>query len=123
MIYNKFSAVWIKKPLVVSGWDMRPVPDLMFSIAFKGDSDWNETKFKNDQFDKLLMEARSTVDFDKRKEMYCEMQRLIQDEGGHSTLAFRDILDAKAKNVHGISEHPSGPLGFYQFARTVWIES
>ena len=42
---------------------------------------------------------------------------------GHSTLAFRDILDAKAANVKGIAAHPSGPLGFYQFARTVWIDS
>jgi len=96
-----WSAVWIQKPMVVSGWDMRPVPDLMFSIAFKGDSDWNETKFADEKFDSLLLEARST----------------------DITLAFRDILDAKANNVHGISSHPSGPLGFYQFARTVWIES
>ncbi|MFT5351608.1 MAG: peptide/nickel transport system substrate-binding protein, partial [Gammaproteobacteria bacterium] len=107
-----WSAVWIQKPMVASGWDMRPVPDLMFSIAFKGDSDWNETKFADDRFDSLLLEARSTVDFDKRKEMYCEMQQIVQDDGGHVTLAFRDILDAKAKNVHGIGSHPSGPLGF-----------
>lgn len=118
-----WSAVWIQKPLTASGWDMRPVPDLMFSIAFKGDSDWNETKYVNEGFDKLLLEARSTVDFDKRKGMYCEMQQMVQDDGGHATLAFRDILDAKATDVQGISAHPSGPLGFYQFARTVWIDS
>lgn len=118
-----WSAVWIQKPMVASGWDMRPVPDLMFSIAFKGDSDWNETKYVDEKFDSLLLEARSTVDFDTRKEMYCEMQQLLQDDGGHVTLAFRDILDAKASNVQGISSHPSGPLGFYQFARTVWIDS
>ena len=51
------------------------------------------------------------------------MQRLVHEDGGHITLAFRDILDAKAAGVHGIDAHPSGPLGFYQFARTVWIES
>ena len=118
-----WSAVWIQKPMVASGWDMRPVPDLMFSIAFKGDSDWNETKYVDERFDKLLLEARSTVDFDKRKAMYCEMQNMVHDDGGHVTLAFRDILDAKANNVHGINTHPSGPLGFYQFARTVWIDS
>lgn len=118
-----WSAVWIQKPMVASGWDMRPVPDLMFSIAFKGDSDWNETKYVDEKFDSLLLEARSTVDFDTRKAMYCEMQQLLQDDGGHITLAFRDILDAKASNVQGINSHPSGPLGFYQFARTVWIDS
>ena len=118
-----WSSVWIQKPLTASGWDMRPVPDLMFSIAFKSDSDWNETKYADERFDKLLLEARSTVDFDKRKAMYCEMQQMLQDDGGHATLAFRDILDAKATNVQGIAAHPSGPLGFYQFARTVWIDT
>ena len=118
-----WSSVWIKQPMVASGWDMRPVPDLMFSIAFKGDSDWNETKYADARFDKLLLEARSTVDFDQRKAMYCDMQRMLQDDGGHATLAFRDILDAKAANVKGITSHPSGPLGFYQFARTVWIDA
>ena len=102
---------------------MRPVPDLMFSIAFQSGGDWNETRFTDEKFDSLLLEARSTTDFDKRKEMYCEMQNIVQDDGGHITLAFRDILDAKASNVKGISSHPSGPLGFYQFARTVWIDS
>jgi peptide/nickel transport system substrate-binding protein len=118
-----WSSVWIQKPLIVSGWDMRPVPDLMFSIAFQSGGDWNETRFANDRFDSLLLEARSTTDFAKRKEMYCEMQNLVHDDGGHVTLAFRDILDAKASNVKGIDSHPSGPLGFYQFARSVWIDS
>ena len=118
-----WSSVWIQKPLSASGWDMRPVPDLMFSIAFKSGSDWNETKYADERFDRLLLEARSTVDFEKRKAMYCEMQRMLHDDGGHVTLAFRDILDAKAPDVRGIGAHPSGPLGFYQFARTVWIDS
>ena len=118
-----WSSVWQQQPLIVSGWLMRPVPDLIFSIAFKGDAGWNETKYADERFDRLLMEARSTVDFDRRKEMYCEMQRLLHEDGGHITLAFRDILDAKAANVRGITAHPSGQLGFYQFARTVWIDS
>jgi peptide/nickel transport system substrate-binding protein len=118
-----WSAVWLQQPMVASGWDMRPVPDLIFSIAFQGGGDWNETKYADKRFDKLLLEARATVDFKKRHAMYCEMQQLVHDDGGHITLGFRDILDATASNIRGISSHPSGPLGFYQFARTVWIDS
>ena len=81
---------------------MRPVPDLIFAIAFEGGGAWNETMYSDERFDQLLLEARSTVDFDRRKEMYCEMQRRLHDDGGHITLAFRDLLDAKAPNVRGI---------------------
>ncbi len=118
-----WSAVWIQKPLSASGWDMRPVPDLIFAIMLQSEAKWNESKYKDERFDKLLLEARAEVDFDKRKSMYCDMQRMVHDDGGHISLAFRDILDAKAANVQGVSPHPSGPLGFYQFARTVWIDS
>lgn len=118
-----WSAVWIQKPMSSSGWDARPVPDLIFSIALKGDSSYNETQWKNDRFDKLLIEARGLSDFDKRKEIYCEMQRMLHDEGGHLTMAFTDILDAVRSEVKGITPHSSGPLGFYQMARTAWIDA
>lgn len=118
-----WSAVWIQKPMSASGWDPRPVPDLIFSIAFKGGADYNETAWNKERFDKLLVEARSVTDFNKRKEMYCEMQRMLQDDGGHITTAFTDLIDAARTEVKGITPHPSAALGFYQFARTVWIDS
>jgi peptide/nickel transport system substrate-binding protein len=117
-----WSSVWIKKPICASGWDARPVPDLILSIAFKSGGSYNETKWENEKFDKILVEARSVQDTAKRKEMYCELQRMLHDDGGHITMAFVDYLDASRSEVKGITPHGSGPLGFYQMARTVWID-
>lgn len=118
-----WQSVWIQKPICASGWDARPVPDLILSIAFQSEASYNETQWKNERFDKLLIEARGVTDFDKRKEMYCELQRLIQDDGGHITMAFIDYLNARRSEVQGITPHPSGPLGFFQMARTVWLDT
>ncbi len=118
-----WSSVWIQKPMITSGWDPRPVPDLIFAIAFSKASGWNETMWNNDRFEKLLLEARSTLDFGKRKEMYGEMQSLLHDDGGHITLGFRNFVDAARDEVQGVTPHGSGPLGFYQAARTAWIDS
>ena len=118
-----WQSVWIQKPFCVSGWDARPVPDLILSIALKGGGSYNETAWNNERFDKLLVEARGVTDFAKRKEMYCEMQRMLQDEGGHITMSFIDYLDARRSEVKGITPHSSGPLGFYQMARTVWLDT
>ncbi len=118
-----WSAVWIQQPMITSGWDARPVPDLIFSIAFSNTSDWNETLWNNERFEKLLVEARSVTDFAKRKEMYDEMQLMLHDDGGHITLGFRNYVDAARSEVQGIVPHGSGPLGFYQFQRTAWIDA
>jgi peptide/nickel transport system substrate-binding protein len=97
--------------MCVSGWDGRPVPDLILSIAFASGASYNETAWSNEEFDKIMVEARGVTDFDKRKEMYCDLQRMIQDDGGHITMAFSDYLDAGRSEVQGIVAHPSGPLG------------
>lgn len=118
-----WSAVWIQKPIITSGWDPRPVPDLIFGIAFGAESGWNETIWKNERFEKLMIEARSVTEFSKRKEMYDEMQLMLHNDGGHATLGFRNFVDAARNEVQGISPHGSGPLGFYQMQRTAWIDA
>ena len=118
-----WSAVWIQKPMITSGWDPRPVPDLMFGIAFASESGWNETKWIDERFDKLMLEARSITDFAKRKEIYGEMQMMIHNDGGHATLGFRNFVDAVRNEVQGVTAHGSGPLGFYQMQRTAWIDA
>ena len=118
-----WSAVWMQKPVIVSGWDARPVPDLILSIAFQSGVSYNETAWSNGRFDQILVEARGITDFDKRKELYCEAQLLLHENGGHIPLAFRDYLDAHSNDVMGITPHGSGPLGFFHGPRTAWIDA
>ncbi len=77
-----WSNIWNVKPFCVSFWAGRATEDLMFSTAFAADSPWNETKWTNERFNKLMIEARAELDDAKRREMYVEMQRLVRDVGG-----------------------------------------
>ena len=52
------------------------------------------------------MAARGELDTAKRKEMYCEMQKLLQDDGGTSVIAYYDSINAKRSNVGGMEPHP-----------------
>jgi len=47
---------------------MRPTANIMMTLAFKGDAAWNETRWKNDKFDQLLVDVRGETDADKRKQ-------------------------------------------------------
>jgi len=93
-----WSDVWMKKDWAQSFWFGRPTEDWMFTQVYSDGASWNESHFKHDRFNKLLIEARSELDHTKRREMYVEMQRIVSDEGGSVIPVFpSDLLAAKTK--------------------------
>lgn len=77
-----WSNVWLVKPFCTSYWGGRPTPDWMFTAGYSKDAEWNDTKWQNERFNALLLEARAETDQAKRAEMYSDMQRLCRDDGG-----------------------------------------
>ncbi len=97
-----WSNIWLKKPFVMVQWGARPTPDVMFSLAYKDDADWNESHWKNPTFNKLLLEAKAELDQAKRAEMYKEMQLLCSDDGGTIVPYFVNRVAARSKKLqHG----------------------
>ena len=94
-----WDAVWMKKPWCMSYWSGRPTPDLMFSTAYAADAAWNDSFWKNDQFNKLLVAGRSELDQAKRGEIYGEMQDIVAEDGGVAVLMFYNYMNACAKTV------------------------
>ncbi len=100
-----WSEVWLKAPWCAVYWNGRPTVDWMLSSTYTSDSPWNDTYFKNERFDRLLAEARSEGDQDKRKEMYFEVQEILHNEGGTAVVAFASFL-------HGVNDKLGhGPIG------------
>jgi len=94
--------VWLKKPWGACYWGGRPTEDWMFSTTHYSGADWNDTHFKNEQFDKWLIEARAETNQNKRRQLYYEMQKMVSDEGGTVVPMFANYVFAAHKNVqHG----------------------
>ena len=87
-----WSNVWMKKPWCMSYWSARPTADLMFTTCYAADANWNETFWKNERFNKLLVEARAELDEKKRAEMYYETQKIVKDQGATVVPMFSDIV-------------------------------
>jgi len=77
-----WSNVWLKKPWCAVYWGGRPTEDWMFSTAYAEGVPWNDTYWKNDRFNQILVEARAELDESKRRQMYYELQKIVSDEGG-----------------------------------------
>ncbi|MGF1562086.1 MAG: ABC transporter substrate-binding protein [Geminicoccaceae bacterium] len=94
-----WSNVWLKKPFCVVSWAARPTPDVMFSLAYKADAEWNESHWRNERFNALLLAAKSELNDELRAEMYAEMQSLCRDDGGTIVPFFRNRTSARRENV------------------------
>ncbi|MDP6874701.1 MAG: ABC transporter substrate-binding protein, partial [Alphaproteobacteria bacterium] len=87
-----WSNVWMKKPWCAVYWGGRPTEDWMFSTAYSADAAWNDSFWKHDRFNELLLKARSELESDKRGQMYTEMQTIVSNEGGVLVPMFANYL-------------------------------
>ena len=103
-----WSEVWNAKPFCTSYWGGRPTQDQMFTTAYLSTADWNDTRFKNEQFDNMLLEARGELDEAKRKQIYADMGMMLHDEGGLICPMFNDFVDATSERIAGWKEGVAG---------------
>lgn len=115
-----WSTHWMKHPLTFGNMNPRPTADLLFSLFFKSDADWNESGWRNPTFDRLLLEARGEADEGRRKQLYGEMQQMVHDQAGVAIPVFIDLLDAHDLRLKGLYPIPIGGLMGYMFADQVW---
>lgn len=114
---------WAKHPLGFGNVNPRPTADLLFTLFFKSDANWNESGWKSEQFDQLLLAARAETDEAKRKQHYADMQVLIHEKGGIGIPQFNASLDGYTSRLKGYGGHPLGGLMGYMYAEQVWLET
>jgi len=118
-----WSNVWLKKPFCVVSWGARPTPDVMFSLAYKKGAEWNESRWENETFNSILLEAKAELDDAKRAEMYAEMQTLCKDDGGTIVPFFRNRVYARSTEVtHGPDMSGNWELDGARSAERWWFD-
>ncbi len=79
---------------------------------------FNGADFKNDQVDQILDQALSTVDKNKRKDLYSQFQDIMSDEVPSPVILFNTGIYGVSKRVQGTDFGP-----FNQFAQRPWNHS
>jgi peptide/nickel transport system substrate-binding protein len=118
-----WSTTWLKAPMHVGSWNMRPSANIMMTIAYQSDAPWNESHWKNERFDDLLKTARAELDPAKRYEMNCEMQKLVSDEAGTLIPTHNAYSDAIVSNLKGLPRVPLGPFGAMEWPEFAWLDA
>ena len=116
-----WSNVWNVQPFCASYWGGRPVQDQMYSTAYLSTEDWNDTKFKNADFDALILQARAETDLVKRKALYGQIARILHDDGGVICPMFNDFIDAVNEKVAGWENNPNAEMMNGYAAQQCWM--
>ena len=116
-----WGTVWLKEPINVVNWNMRPTANAQMAVQFAPGAPWNDTHWNNDRMGELLSLSLSELDPEKRHAMYCEMQALIHNHSGIVVPAFSNTNDGLANNVMGVPLVPIGPLGGGEWPEFVWL--
>jgi peptide/nickel transport system substrate-binding protein len=112
---------WLNSPVGFGNVNPRPSADMVLTQFFKSDAQWNESRWKSEKFDQLLVGARAETDLAKRRQMYADMQTMIHQEAGIGIPLFLASLDGHSTKVKGLSPIPLGGLMGYNFAENVWL--
>lgn len=117
-----WTEVWNKQPFCASYWGGRPTQDSMYSTAYITGADWNDTRFFNEKFDKIILEARAELDTAKRTDLYREAATIVRDDGGLILPMFNDFIDAHREEVQGWVLDPNHETSNLKAAIRVWLK-
>jgi len=113
--------VWNVQPFSASYWGGRPTQDLRYTTSFVSTAEWNDTRFKREDFDALIVKARSELDQDKRKALYHDAALMVRDEGGIVLPVFNDYLNASTKTLMGFVDDIGNDTSNGYVASRVWL--
>jgi len=93
--------VWRKRPFHYSNWGGRPlIHDSLFAFL-TSEGKWNESKWSNPTFDRMMTLAMSETDERQRRNYYSACQALAMHESGLGIPYFRDYIMAHRSDIRG----------------------
>lgn len=117
-----WSNYWLKAPVHFGNINPRPTADILFSLLYASDAPWNESQYKSEKFDRMLVEARGSLDEANRKAIYGEMQVMVAEEAGTVIPVYISNVDAISDKLKGLEANPLGGQMGFAFAEYVWLD-
>jgi peptide/nickel transport system substrate-binding protein len=94
------------------GWSGRIDPDLNIYDFTVTDGDFNDSGYSNPEVDRLLNEARTTSDQERRKELYTQVMEILHEDVPYVYLYHNNSTTdfAMQPTVQGFEPYPDGIL-------------
>ena len=109
---------WTEVPLGITSWTHRPLGTMVASLAYTEESigAWNETRWFDDEFSELLLEAQATLDVEARRSIFCKMEDIMQERGPIGNAFWKNVWNITRKEFENVVSHPTA----YYLMNKVW---
>jgi len=107
--------------LVGFNWSADPDEAPLYHSRNAVPGGFNGADFKSDQVDQILDQALSTLDKNKRKDLYSQFQDLMSDEVPSPVILFNNGIYGVGKRVQGTDFGPFNQFGQRPWNHATWV--
>jgi peptide/nickel transport system substrate-binding protein len=113
---------WTEVDLGITPWMHRPIGTMVLNLAYIADDagkpvPWNETRWSDPEFSKLLKEANGLLNVDERRKVFCKLEDIQQERGSIGIPFWRNAWYIMRKNVQDVTPVP--PI--YMTLNEAWL--
>ena len=114
---------WTEVDLGVTPWTHRPLGTMVLNLAYIGDENgkpvsWNETRWMDDEFTKLLKEANGTLDAKERSRIFCKLEDIQWERGSIGIPYWQNNWQVVTQRLRDSEPHPTG----YMLFNKAWLK-
>jgi peptide/nickel transport system substrate-binding protein len=110
---------WAEWPFSISGWSGRIPATANINLALRCEAAWSEAYYCNPELDAVLDAVDSTVDLEEKRELYCQIQKIMQDDAPYLIPFFAVEFSASRSHVHVPDAWSRGGFLWH----LMWLES
>lgn len=115
--------VWTEVPLGITIWAHRPLDTMVLALAYTADDKgnpvpWNESRWVDEEFTRLLKEAERTLDVEKRRQIMCRLEDIQMERGSVGIPFWASVWYIAHKRIKNVGAHPTN----YDILFDAWID-
>jgi peptide/nickel transport system substrate-binding protein len=115
---------WTEVDLGITAWTHRPLDTMVLPLAYIADAagapvPWNETRWVDEEFTKVLREAEGTLDIEARRELMCKIEDIMQGRGPIGNSYWKNVWNITRTEFQNVEAHPTG----YDLLNNVWKDA
>jgi peptide/nickel transport system substrate-binding protein len=120
---NAYWDLWTETPVGVTPWTHRPLAVMVLPLAYIAGPDgkpvaWNESRWVDEEFTKLLLQAQGTLDIEARRAIMEKLEVIQRDRGSVGIAWWQNVWEVWNPAFQNVVPHPTA----YNLWREVWFD-